>query len=115
MNANATSGTSVADEWTKRLADVEGNDEVRQFVLIGGFAIDDHEFRTAVLGHHGETGGWPHHERRSDRNEEIALLRKLGGAHHLLFRHGLPKGDGRGLDRLVAMGAVGRPAMLVET
>src|SRR6185437_15889555 len=45
---------------------------------------------------------------------EVAMLRQLGGAHHLLLLHRLAERDGRGLDRLVAVGAVGRAAALVE-
>ena len=42
------------------------------------------------------------------------MLRKFGGAAHRVFRHRLPERDGRGLHRLVACGAVGRGARLVE-
>lgn len=63
VNANVSRGTSVADKRPECLADVEANHEIGQLVLIGGLAIDDHELRTAIPGHHGEAGGRPDHER----------------------------------------------------
>ena len=42
------------------------------------------------------------------------MLCELRGPAHRLFRHRLAKGDGGGLHRLVAHGAVGRAAGLLE-
>src|SRR6266571_3343808 len=42
------------------------------------------------------------------------MLSQFRGAAHRLFGHRLPKRDGSGLDRLVADGAVGRTADVVE-
>src|ERR1019366_1277826 len=47
-------------------------------------------------------------------DDPIAMLAQLGAAAHRVFRHRLPERDGGGLDRLVADGAVGRPADGVE-
>src|SRR5690348_425350 len=42
------------------------------------------------------------------------MLRQLTRAYHRILRHRLTEGDGRGLDRLVAVVAVGRTAIRIE-
>src|ERR1700755_3297254 len=108
------SWASIADERSKRLADVVTDHQIGDVVLLGGLVVDDDQLGATVLGHHWKAGGRPHHQRRSDRDEEIAMLRQFGGAAHLVFRHRLAKGNGRGLDRLVANCAVRRPTYCIE-
>ena len=43
------------------------------------------------------------------------MLGKFRGTAHRLLRHRLSERDRRGLDRVVAQGAVGRAAVLIET
>src|ERR1019366_133879 len=105
---------SVAHERPKRLPDVVPDHQIGNIVLFGRLVVDDHQSGAAVLGQHWKPGGWPDHQRRSDRKEQVAMLGQLGGAAHRVFRHRLPERDGGGLDRLVADGAVGRPADGVE-
>ncbi len=66
------------------------------------------------LRHQRKTCGRPNDERRSDGQEQIAVLRQFGGAAHLIFRHRLSERDRRGLHRLLAGGAVGGAAAFFE-
>src|SRR6185312_14915921 len=69
---------SVADERPERLADVVPDDEIGAVILFGGLVVDDDELCAAGSGHHREPGRRPDHERRSDREKQIAMLRKFG-------------------------------------
>src|ERR1700724_3273507 len=104
----------VTDERPKRLADIVPDDQIGNVILFGGLIVDDHQSGAAVLGQHWKAGGPPDHQRRPDRNKQVAVLCELGGATHRVFRHRLPERDGRCLYRLVANGAVGRTTALFE-
>ena len=105
---------SVAYERPKRFPDIVPDDQIGDVILLGRFVVDNHQFGAAVLGHHRKAGGRPDHQRRSDRDKQVAMLGKFSGAAHRVFRHRLPERNGGGLYRLVADGAVGRAATCIE-
>src|SRR5882672_5923511 len=94
--------------------DIVPDHQISDFILFGGFVVDDHQSGAAIFGQHWKSGGRPDHQRRPDRNKQVAMLGKLGGAAHRVFRHRLTERDGGGLHRLVADGAVGCTACCVE-
>src|ERR1700712_3944634 len=49
----------------------------------------------------GKPAAGPHPQRRSDGDQQVAMLDELGGAAHFVFGHRLAERDGGGLDRLV--------------
>src|ERR1700761_6093729 len=93
---------SVTDKRAECLPDVVPNYQISCIILISGLIIDDNEPGAMVFRHLWKTCRRPHHQRRSDRDEEIAVMRQFGGAPHRLFRHSLAERNGCSLDRLFA-------------
>ena len=77
MRDDLEAKASITDEGTQGFPDVMADHEVGDIILIGRLAIDDHELCAAILCHQGKTGGRPHHQRRADRQKQVAMLREL--------------------------------------
>ena len=88
----------MSDEGGERVADVETDDEIGEFVELGRLAVDDDEGRAIALGHRRKTGRRPHDKRRADHEKQIAVARQSLGASHRRFRHGLTERHRRRLD-----------------
>src|SRR5215216_1653263 len=106
---------SIAYKRSERFPDVETDYQIGGVVLFGRFVIDNDQLRAAVPGHQRKTCGGPNDQRRSDRQEQVALLSQFSGAAHCVFRHRLSERDRRGLHRILAEGAVGGIAGFFET
>src|ERR1700679_1520519 len=92
----------------QRVAEVMADYKHGYFVLFGRLVVDDDKARTSVLGHQGETGRGPDHQRRTDREEQIALPGKFRCPLHGFFRHRLAERNGSRLYRLLTGYAVRR-------
>src|SRR6202035_1165519 len=101
---------SMHDEGLEHRADVLTHHKVGNIVELGRLAIDDHKLRAIALRRQRKAGCRPDQERRTDRQKQIAMKRKVLGALHCGIGHGLTKGNGRGLD-VAAAAAVGRTAI----
>src|SRR5580704_18073401 len=101
---------SMHDEGLQHRADVLAHDKVGNIVELGRLAIDDRKLRAVALRHQRKAGRRPDQERRTDRQKQIAMKRKVLGALHCGIGHGLTERNGGGLDEAAAA-AVGRTAI----
>src|ERR1700681_222993 len=101
--------SSMRDEGLQHRADVLTHHKVGNVVELGRLAIDDRKFCAVAFRHQRQAGRRPDQERRTDRQKQIAMKRKVLGALHCGFGHGLTERNGRGLD-VAAAAAVGRAA-----
>jgi hypothetical protein len=65
---------SIANERTECFPNIVPYHEIGEVILVGRFAIDDHQARAAILGHQRKSGRRPNYKRRSDRKKQIAML-----------------------------------------
>ena len=72
---------SMRDEGLEHRADVLTHDKVGNIVELGRLAIDDRKLRAVALGQQRKAGRRPNQERRTDRQKQIAMKRKIGRAH----------------------------------
>ena len=85
------------------------DDEIGDVVELGRLAVEDDEPRAvASWPCSGKSGRRPDHERRADREKQIAGQRQRFGAPHRRLRHRLAEGDRRRLDVAAAVRAVRR-------
>src|SRR5580692_18303 len=102
--------SSMHDEGLQQRADVLTHHKIGNFVELGRLTIDDCKLCAVALRHQRKAGRRPDQERRSDRQKQIAMKRKVLGALHCGIGHGLAERNGRGLD-VAAAAAVRRTAV----
>ena len=71
---SAAGGESADNEGVEGVADVVANDQIGEIIKLGGLTIDDDKRRAIALGHKRKTCGRPHHQRRADREKQVATL-----------------------------------------
>ena len=81
----------MGDEGSERLSDVLTDNKIGDVVEIGRLAVDNHESCAVSLRMQWKPGGRPHHQRGSDRDEEVASGTQLLRSLHFALRHRLPK------------------------
>src|SRR6202040_2067480 len=100
---------SMHDERLQHRADVLTHHKVGNVVELGRLAVDDHKLGAVALRHQRESGRRPDQERRTDRQKQIAMKRKVLGALHGGIGPRLTERYGGGLD-VAAAATVGRAA-----
>src|SRR6202030_2807745 len=101
---------SMHDEGLQHRADILTHDEIGNVVELGRLAVDDGKLCAVALRQQRKAGRRPDQKRRSDRQKQIAMKRKVLGALHCGIGHGLTERYGRGLD-VAAAAAVRRTAV----